>query len=356
VLRLFVRRSRDVSYFTNDPALELDGVRDGDAGWWLRGSGDTRDSSDVQRVFASTGRSRVEGYDIVVAAPRPISILVAIDPAHARGVVDAHRASVAASIWYLEQRGLVVRDQRGGELRDDPARWTSVVGFTHGMNRHAEPHLHDHVLVGARPAGADRVLDSRSLFAHVPAADALYRASLRHELAARTPWVAWRSFQGVEQVDRLDEGYRALWGGHHDDRGEKLSWKRDEVVRAWARDCERFESHGVISMPSRSRDAIDEHSFAAALEGRVGVARRDLVSAWANASVFGGSPRDISVSIDRLYPQLVDSRGVRESFISVNRARMTSLVNVRGPRPVRSGELERWDQRCVERSRYERSR
>ena len=74
MLRIFIRRSNNVAYFTSDRALELEGVRDGDPGWWLRGAGDTRSDGDVARVFTGTERSLVRGYDLVFAAPRPISI------------------------------------------------------------------------------------------------------------------------------------------------------------------------------------------------------------------------------------------------------------------------------------------
>jgi hypothetical protein len=350
MLRVFIRRSGDASYLANDPALELDGLRDGDAGWWLRGAGDTRRAGEVERVFTTTPRSQVVGYDVVLAAPRPISILLAVDPEHGRGIVAAHRASVTAAVSYLEERALVVRDRRGDEQLDLAAKWERIVGFTHGVNRHGEPHLHDHVLVGARPAGERTVLDSRSLFAHVPAADALYRASLRHELAARTPWRAWRSFNGVELVEGLDEGYRALWGGHHDGRGQKVHWRRDEAVTEWRGDLTRLTKEGVIGAP-RSRRTLDEHSFASALEGRFDVTRRHLVAAWANAAVSGQAPRDVDQSIDRLYPELAGSRGVRERTIGVADARMTSRVRGLGPRPLRLDELADWDYRSRDRSR-----
>jgi hypothetical protein len=240
LLRLFVRRSNDVNYFTDDLAHELDGLREGGPGWWMRGSGDTTRPSDVRGVFSTTGRSSVQGFDIVLAAPRPVSILIALDPEHAPGVVAAHRTSVAAAVGYLEERALVVRDRRGGEDLEVPARWSAIVSYTHGLNRHGEPHLHDHVLVGARPDGASSVLDSRALFAHASAADALYRSSLRYEVARGTPWAPWRSFQGVEHVQGLDEGLRALWGGHHQGRGEKLTWQREDTLRRWQRDlCQR---------------------------------------------------------------------------------------------------------------------
>src|ERR1700722_13294551 len=131
MIRVIPRRSNDVSYFTNDRALEIEGLRDGEAGWWLRGAGDARDPRSVGDVLRTTERSSVLGYDIVVAAPRPPSILLAVDAEHASGVVSAHRASVGAAIDYLEEHALVVRDRRGGEDRDRAGRWTGAVGFTH---------------------------------------------------------------------------------------------------------------------------------------------------------------------------------------------------------------------------------
>ena len=356
MIRLFVRRSNDARYFSEDAALELESVRSGGPGWWLRGEGDTRDARDVARVFTTNERSRVNGYDVVIAAPRPISILLAVDPEHAHGVVEAHRVAVASSIAYLEERGLVVRPTRHGERVDEAARWERVVSFTHGLNRHGEPHLHDHVLVGARPEGSTQVLDGRSLFVHAPAADALYRASLRHELATRTPWTAWRSFHGVEHVGGLDEGYRSLWGGHHVERGEKLHWRHEEATAKWQHDLARFEPERILDTPHVDRTVLAEHAFAGALEGHHVVTRRDVVAAWANASVFGASARQVLSSIDAHYPQLAHSRGVRESVIGVAQARMTGLVRERGPRPLHEVDLEHWRQRSRERSRSDRSR
>ena len=350
LLRIFVRRSNDVRYFTDDLARELDGLRAGGPGWWLRGRGDTRDPQDVERVLQTSPRSSVFGYDMVIAAPRPLSIIMAIDPASAPGVIQAHRESVRATVEYLEDHALVVRDQRDGGDRDLAGRWQAVVSYTHGLNRHGEPHLHDHVLVGARPKGARNVLDSRALFAHVRAADALYCSSLRHELAQRTPWRAWRSFKGIEHVQDLDEGMRALWGGHHEDRGAKLAWQRSDALKQWRDDLGRFEAQGSVSPPRGDRDELDEHAFAGALEGRSDVARRHVVAAWANAARFGQAARDTSAAIDRLYPTLSESRGIRESTIGLAQARMIGVVRERGPRPLGGAELADWVQRSRERS------
>ncbi len=357
MFRVLARRSNDVTYFTNDAASEIDGLRDGGPGWWLRGDGDARDPRDVAHVLHTTERSSIVGYDIVVAAPRPISILLALDPEHGPGVVRAHRDSVRSAIHYLEEHALVVRNRQHGEDRDDAGKWSSIVSFTHGVNRHGEPHLHDHVLVGARPHDARSVLDSRGLYAHLRAADALYRASLRHELAERTPWSAWRSFQGVEHVVGLDEGYRALWGGHHVQRGEKLHWDRGEAVSTWRDDRRRYVAQGELEAPVR-RDTLDEHRFAGALEGRPDVARRHVVEAWGNAARFGQDAVALSRAIDALYPDLTGARGVREPVISVREARMTALVRERGERPLQGRSLEEWRQRSRDRSteRSDRSR
>jgi hypothetical protein len=291
------------------------------------------------------------GYDLIVAAPRPISILLAIDPSRGAGVIGAHRASVRAAIDYFEDRALVVRDRRHGEDREESATWEGIVAFTHGVNRHGEPHLHDHVLVGARPEGHSNVLDSRALFAHARAADALYRASLRHELASRTSWAAWRSFEGIERVVGLDEGYRALWSGHHRDRGEKLSWTRDETVRSWSGDLTRFESLGVVPVTRRERNVLDEHRFAGALEGRDDVARRHLITAWADAAPFGQDARDLTRQVDEIYPGLRSRGGVYEPTIPVRDARMIGVVRDHGPRPLGRGQFAEWRERSIENSR-----
>ena len=357
MIRIYVRRSRDVEYLATDRAGELDELRDGPPGRWWRGRGDPHDPRDAARVLTSTDRAGVVGYDVVIAAPRPISILLAVDRASGADVVAAHQRAARAAVEYLDDHALVVRRQRAGERREEGAHWSDIVSYTHGVNRHGEPHLHDHVLVGALPRGESVVLDSRSLFAHAVAADALYRTSLRHEVAAATSWTPWRSFGGVEHVIDLDEGYRALWGGHHHDRGAKLHWSSEDARRAWRADLVRFTAHGAVPAPSPVR-RFDEHAYAAAFEGRASVTRRDVVTAWSDAAVFGQDAVALSRSVDLLYPALRDSRGLQATGIGVADARLTGVVRDHGPRPVEFDDLAQWRYRSRERSRdgVERSR
>ena len=342
MIHVFVRRSTDVDYLTQDRGDELAGLRRGEAGWWLRGTGDAESSADVATVLQTTARASVVGYDVVVAAPRPLSILVAIDEACAPGVVAAHRAGVLAAIDYLEDRALVVRQRADGGEYLRAASWSRVVGYTHGINRSGEPHLHDHVLIGARPLHESTVADSRSLFAHLPAADAIYRSTLRFEVNQHTSARVWRSFAGVEGVTGLDEGYRALWGGHADERGPKTAWTRDEAVARWRADRHRFEPMSMPAEPPRRE--FDAHGYAAAFEGASRITRRDLVKAYADASTFGAEAPAVHAAIDELHPHLRVARGVDE--------RPLRLVQARRLAPELSQELARGARDVVIDDRY----
>ncbi len=355
MLRIYPHSGSDVRYFTDDSALELEGLRDGPAGRWLRGSGDVGAEA-VQAILTPSARSRTNGYDLVVAAPRPVSILLALDPAEAPALIRAHQRSVGHAMTYLEDRGLVVRSRGAGGDFEDAAQWGAMAAFTHGVNRHGEPHLHDHVVVGSQPIGETRQLDARALAAHAPVADALYKAALRFDLGQSTSWRAWRSRSGGDHVAGLDEGYRALWGGHFDDRPSKQSWSRAAIVHRWESDLERFEALTVLPEPRRNPHVLDEYSFSAYLEGLYGLTRRDLVAAAAHATPFGADVAQLQESIDLYYPSLIDSRGLREPQISQRAARMTALVQERGARPLEASQALAWNQRSRERSLERASR
>ena len=275
---------------------------------------------DVGRVLQTSARSGITGYDLVFAAPRAVSILLAVDPAAGSALVAAQRASVGAALSYLERRALVVPVTRWGERFGAPASWSAVVSFTHGINRAGEPHLHDHVLVGARPDGHAGVLDGHALRTHLPAADALYRAALREEVNLATTWRVW-SRRGHEHVSDLDEGYRTLWPGHDDERRPKRHWARSEALGHWRDDLRRMTPIAMVSPPTE-RD-FDPHAYAAAFEGALTIHRSDLVRAWADASPYGARPDKIDEAIDRVHPTLRYERGHPRRSLAVAEARRT---------------------------------
>jgi hypothetical protein len=330
VLRIFVRRSDDLSYLEGDRANELDTLRDGPARWEPLGAREGLDP----RAALRRGRGAVVGYDLIFAAPRPVSSLVAIGTdAEGAATVAAHRAAVADALGYLERRALVTRRQILGDVDLIAAAWPVALAYTHGINRAGEPHLHDHVVVPARVASRGPALDGRSLFAHALSADALYRSSLRHEIGRMDGRASWRSARGVDHVGGVDEGYRAIWPGRAE-RGEKRLWSRDEATASWRRDLDRYDEGPRAPAPRARGSTLDEHAFAGAFEGESTIARRDLVRAWADAATRGAPIGSVDAAIDRHYPELSTSRGLDGRTISRNAARQLDVVRQRGPRAL----------------------
>ncbi len=346
-------RKNDPRYFTSDRALELDGIRNGGAGWWIRGYGDTEDPDTVRKVLTTTDRSSKYGYQLIIAAPRPISVLIAIDRDSAPAVIESHQKAVSGAVQYLEDRGVTWIDKRNGDSKVIPSKWEEVVSFTHGVNRRGDPHLHDHVLVGARPAESKNVLDSRGLFSHLKAADAIYRSELRSQIAERTDWVPRRTFEGIEQIEGLDLGYVKLWAGNKDFSTEaKKQWTRDQILDRWSTDLSRFSERGPAVLPHRDKGVLDEHSFAGSFEGLDYVNRASIIKSWANAAPFGQSYKEIENVVNELYPELISSSGYVQDAVSRSGARMTSKVREHGARPLQQKEIENW--RTQSRSRLGR--
>jgi hypothetical protein len=344
MIRIFVRRSPNLDYLTGDPARELEGLREGPA-WWRP---DGRGPVDLRRLderLRTTSRSRVVGYDLVIAAPRPVSILLALDETRAPDVVRAHREAVSAALSYVDERAAVVRTRRGGHDEEVASSWDDGVSFTHGVNRHGEPHLHDHLVLPAVARSEKSINDPRSLFAHAVAADAVYRASLRSLVHSYAGYRVWRSPSGREGVEGMDEGWLALWGGHWAERGSKVLWGRDEIRDRWRDQARRVELFGEMRSPAR-REGVDPHLYRAALYGDRWPTRRDLVRAVADGAREGLRGGEVAVIVDRSFPELRDDRGLRERPISLSaaweRAPVHSLVLEResGPSRVSPSRVE----------------
>ncbi len=332
MIRAIIRRSTDISYLVEDRANELEGVRDGSAQWRPLGE---RGGCDAQDVLVPAARGSVVGVDLVIAAPRAVSCLVAIgSPLEQRATIAAHRVGVRAALEYLEERALVVRRRVLGDVDQLRGTWPDVVGFTHGVNRAGEPHVHDHVLVGARTAQYRQSIDVRALLSHTSAADAVYRSAVRHELAATTPRTAWRSFRGVDYVSGIDEGVRALWPGRANDRGEKRLWSREDIVQRWRDDWRHYEPGPHVRAPSRRARELDEHAFGASLEGLATLRRPDLVRAWADAATYGATAREVHDAIDHWYPELCHDVGLATTTVTLNRARRVREVREHGARSL----------------------
>lgn len=355
MFKLIPRRHPDVRYFLDDPARELDGVRRGGPGRFVVGVGDATCHDSVSGVLRGTSKSEVIGYDLVIAAPRPISILLATAPDDvAKTLVRAHQDAVERALSYIEERAIVVRERFYGEEVESAAPLDAAVAFTHGVNRAGEPHLHDHVLIGSTSRTVGRAFDRRALTAHLLTADALYLADLRHTMTSSgTP--IWRTFDGHIRVSGVDEGMLGVWPGVRGVRGEKFEWTRAALQEKWASQLSTFIPIRSYEPPAME-NLVNEHALGAAIENRHIITRRHLLAAWAHGATFGASAETLTSLIATYYPQLENDRALSERSITRAQAIPWRMIRENGPRPLDLNGARHWIQRVRERDEWSRSR
>ncbi|KGM17659.1 hypothetical protein N867_16860 [Actinotalea fermentans ATCC 43279 = JCM 9966 = DSM 3133] len=96
--------------------------------------------------FDDGKRHAVVGYDLTFTAPKSVSVLWALADDATRVIVyDAHRAALASSLEFVEQR--VIRT-RTGEAGRHQVRTRGMVAaaFDHWDTRAGDPNLHTHVV------------------------------------------------------------------------------------------------------------------------------------------------------------------------------------------------------------------
>lgn len=144
-------------------------------------------------------RVKVAGFDLTFCAPKSVSLLHALgDEDVAAEVRSGHQHAVGNAISYVESHALAVRRSSGTVRIPETAEAVAGAAFVHRTSRALDPHLHTHVVVanlGRSTDGMWSALDGRGVYAHAPAAGALYHAQLRHELTRRlgVDWEPLRS-------------------------------------------------------------------------------------------------------------------------------------------------------------------
>lgn len=150
---------------------------------------------------------RRSGLDVVVSAPKSVSVLYALaDLPTAATVAAAHERAVAEALGYLERHtthGL--RGHQGGDSRARRIRTDGFVAaaFTHHTSRADDPQLHTHIVIANLLRGEDgrwSSVDSRAVYRHARTAGCVYQAVLRGELT-RTLGVDWGPVRkGVAEI------------------------------------------------------------------------------------------------------------------------------------------------------------
>jgi conjugative relaxase-like TrwC/TraI family protein len=327
------------------------------------------------RALGSGRALSVSAFDLTFAAPKSVSVLVALAPTHvAAGVLAAHDTAVGSAFEYVETRALAVRRGTGGDRWVLPVTGATAAAFTHGLSRAGDPHLHTHLVLANLAQGDDgrwSALDSRGLFAHARAAGELYRAHLRSEMSDRlgVDWVrtagGWSEVAGVPPLAigafssrRADIEQEVAGRGVYSARARRVAWAstRDEKVgdpsaapllwrsRAAALGLAGPELGSVWGRSLRAADGLDERRFAATLGGSPdGAPRRAVIEAWAAALDRGGARRDIEGSVDRWVGEPDAAVGVGEPVRPIAPLLVPGhLIRALGPRPTTAADQDLW--------------
>lgn len=245
------------------------------------------------RSFDDGKRHAVVGYDLTFTAPKSVSVLWALadDPTRVT-VYDAHRAALASSLEFVEQR--VIRT-RIGEAGRHQVRTRGMVAaaFDHWDTRAGDPNLHTHVVIANKvqgPDGAWRSVDGRTVHAAVVTVSELYDALLADELARRLP-VAWSMHDRgprrnpAFEVDGIGEDLLA----HFSTRAEQIHCAEQEWLA-------QFEAtHGRAPTRVETTHAR-QHLTRATRPPKTVRPLADLLADWANRAraLTGRQPRDLA--------------------------------------------------------------
>ena len=320
-------------------ALGLRGAVDGDAlGALLEGD----DPKTAQRLGRFHHRVTVAAFDLTFSAPKSVSMLHALSPPDVASEVGAaHGRAVEAALDYVERRAVAVRRPEAGVVVPMAAEAVAAAGFVHRVSRALDPHLHSHVVVanlGRGPEGTFSALDGRGLYAHSPAAGALYHAQLRHELTTRLG-VAWEPLRhgradvlgiGPEARDAFSQRAAAIAehlaerglgsprartvAGHVTRPGRDTTVSAEDLLPEWEGRAEALgldPGHlGAVldRVPRRAGPGPDLALGDAVVDelGRRGptTTRRDVVRAWCTTLPAGAPAAAVEVAADHVLASL----------------------------------------------------
>lgn len=245
------------------------------------------------RRFDDGTRRAVVGFDLTFTAPKSVSVLWALADDATRGIVyEAHRAALASSLDFVEQRVIRTRVGEGGR-RQVRTLGMVAAAFDHWDTRAGDPNLHTHVVVANKVQGRDglwRSVDGRTVHAAVVTVSELYDAFLADELARRLP-VEWSMRdRGPRRNPAFEvEGIGEDLLAHFSARAEAIHC----AEREW---LARFEAdHGRT--PTRVETTrARQHLTRATRPPKIVRPLADLLAEWANRAraLTGLEPHDLA--------------------------------------------------------------
>lgn len=267
-------------------------------------------SDEYLRPAGPTG-SRNAGVDVVLSAPKSVSVAWALsDPEQRAAIEDIHHDAVTRTIGYL--RDTVELTTRREGARNTPARARDLLAaeFRHSTarglaGRVPDPQLHSHVLVTSvvRKDGQVAAVRDRQMYRAAREGGAYYRAALAEGLA-RT-------------------GYAIQAGTGKDGRYFELAGVRPEAVAAFSgrsREIDqlvrRFEAREGRKPSEAELQIIKVDSRHAKLP-RTG---QQLTAAWQQAARDHGQPSLRPAPVSRFADRDPEWGGRVEQTLTIDRA------------------------------------
>ncbi|MHB1642560.1 MAG: MobF family relaxase [Acidithiobacillus sp.] len=145
---------------------------------------------DISTRGGQTAETRRMGEELMIAAPKSVSIMAVEDPR----IVQAHQAAVRAAMKYVEQEMVHARIGKGGGKGNDFSENLTAGLYVHEDARDSDtgrvaPHLHTHAIISNMTQRSDGQwvglkLDWGHNNEKKLAADAIYKAELAREVKA----------------------------------------------------------------------------------------------------------------------------------------------------------------------------
>lgn len=219
------------------------------------------DAAGEPLTFEKANGGTVRGWDLVVAAPKSVSMLHAIGDEWTRETIEAgHRYAIARAMDYLGQHGGYTRVRTPGakEASVVPSSALSGVVYEHRTSRNVDPHLHAHVLLHNRvldPASGEWVsIDGTSMMHETKPAGMVYQATLRSFLTSNLS-VTWQHVDprsGVADLTGLSREQIEDWSSRS---GEIDQWCADHGLDGNAADHKAAQLETRVAKDTSHSDA-----------------------------------------------------------------------------------------------------
>lgn len=175
------------------------------------------------------------GWDLTFSAPKSVSLLALVGGD--KRLMEAHRASVAVAMGYVEKHFAITRiREENGSIRHERTGNLVYASTEHQTSRKADPQLHTHNVVANKTYDAKtdtwRALETRELYKHHKTVGLIYRAALADKVLQLGYNVQKDPKDGTFDIADVSQEQREAFSKRHVDIQAKIEAAETEKGRA----------------------------------------------------------------------------------------------------------------------------